>query len=234
MIPDNCLSWSTGILYLNQFGWCKFSLLFQLTAIILYNASSSYHQAFIMQSQMLYSWYSQDRIYVENWPVLVRLLEGSTESYHSYGDRSVIKYILVHESEGFIVEDLSLNHQGCVCYSRGVMHFAHCSTIYWFAKLRALSLMEGERLERKVWQKLLIFLLFKTIFVSSHMYPNLEETQVIVGSMNMGYNIRHCQESNSQLLLSQTGANPPRPQWQTVVRLWYHISSACCQRIHSK
>ena len=29
---------------------------------------------------------------------------------------------------------------------------------------------------------------FKTIFVSSHIYPeNLERTQVIVGSMNMGY-----------------------------------------------
>ena len=32
--------------------------------------------------------------------------------------------------------------------------------------------------------------LFKTIFLSSHMYPeNPEGTQVIVGSMNMGYDI---------------------------------------------
>ena len=31
---------------------------------------------------------------------------------------------------------------------------------------------------------------FNTIFVSSHMYPeNPEGTQVIVGSMNMGYDI---------------------------------------------
>ena len=34
----------------------------------------------------------------------------------------------------------------------------------------------------------LLFYFFNTIFVSSHMYPeNLEGTQVIVGSMNMGY-----------------------------------------------
>ena len=33
-----------------------------------------------------------------------------------------------------------------------------------------------------------IFSFFNTIFVSSHMYPeNPEGTQVIVGSMNMGY-----------------------------------------------
>ena len=34
------------------------------------------------------------------------------------------------------------------------------------------------------------FFLFLTIFVSSHRYPgNLEETRVIAGSMNMGYDI---------------------------------------------
>ena len=34
----------------------------------------------------------------------------------------------------------------------------------------------------------MIFFFFNTIFVSSHMYPeNPEGTQVIVGSMNMGY-----------------------------------------------
>ena len=37
-------------------------------------------------------------------------------------------------------------------------------------------------------QSLHIILFFNTIFVSSHMYPeNPEGTQVIVGSMNMGY-----------------------------------------------
>ena len=34
----------------------------------------------------------------------------------------------------------------------------------------------------------MVVCLFNTIFVSSHMYPeNLEGTQVIVGSMHMGY-----------------------------------------------
>ena len=43
-------------------------------------------------------------------------------------------------------------------------------------------IVEGEILDR------VVFLFFYTIFVSSHMYPeNPEGTQVIVGSMNMGY-----------------------------------------------
>ena len=38
-----------------------------------------------------------------------------------------------------------------------------------------------------------------TIFVSSHKYPeNPEGTQIIVGSIEHGIYIRHCQESNSQ------------------------------------
>ena len=49
------------------------------------------------------------------------------------------------------------------------------------------------------------------------MYPeNPEGTQVIVGSMNMGYiilYIRHCQESNSQPVPSQAGA---RYHWATL------------------
>ena len=48
------------------------------------------------------------------------------------------------------------------------------------------------------------------------MYPeNHEDTQVIVGSMNMGYiilYIRHCQESNSQPVPSQMGADPTKSQ----------------------
>ena len=57
------------------------------------------------------------------------------------------------------------------------------------------------------------------------MYPeNPEGTQVIVGSMNMGYlyiYIRHCQESNSQPVPSQAGADQARSQefpagWATV------------------
>ena len=39
-----------------------------------------------------------------------------------------------------------------------------------------------------------------------------ERTQVIVGSMNMGY-ISDCQESNSQPVPSQAGADITRPQW---------------------
>ena len=55
---------------------------------------------------------------------------------------------------------------------------------------------------------------FNTIFVSSHMYPeNPEGTQVIAGLINMGYiYIRHCQESNSQPVPSQAGADTTLPQ----------------------
>ena len=44
------------------------------------------------------------------------------------------------------------------------------------------------------------------------MYPdNPEGTQVIVGLMNMGYIYPHCQEeSNSQPVPSQAGADPTR------------------------
>ena len=52
-----------------------------------------------------------------------------------------------------------------------------------------------------------------TFFVSSHMYPeNSEGTQVIVGSMNMGFILHYCQESNSQSVPSQAGADTTRPQ----------------------
>ena len=51
-----------------------------------------------------------------------------------------------------------------------------------------------------------------------------------------GIYIRHCQESNSQPILSQAGANPTRPQWQTMLLLankllliggpcWCHLTS---------
>ena len=45
------------------------------------------------------------------------------------------------------------------------------------------------------------------------MYPeNSKETQIIVGSMNTGYDIsnfiQHCQDSNSQHAPSQARANP--------------------------
>ena len=62
-------------------------------------------------------------------------------------------------------------------------------------------------------------------YVSSHIYPeNLERTQVIVGSMNMVIYIRHCQESNSQPVPSQAGADPTRPQWQTDIKLYIYIN----------
>ena len=60
-------------------------------------------------------------------------------------------------------------------------------------------------------RKFLFFL--NTIFVSSRLYPeNPEGTQVIVGSMNMGYISDTAVESNSQPVLSQVGADPTRPQ----------------------
>ena len=48
-----------------------------------------------------------------------------------------------------------------------------------------------------------------TQFLCQAVYPeNPDGTQVIVGSMNMGYdsNIQHCQDSNSQPILSQACA----------------------------
>ena len=62
------------------------------------------------------------------------------------------------------------------------------------------------------------FTFFNTTFVSSYMYPeNPVGTHVIVGSLNEhGIYIRHCQESNSQPVPSQAGADPTRPQWQTL------------------
>ena len=56
------------------------------------------------------------------------------------------------------------------------------------------------------------FIFFKnTIFVSSRMYPeNLEGTQVIVGSMNIGY--IYDTARNRTHNLSQAGADPSRPQ----------------------
>ena len=54
------------------------------------------------------------------------------------------------------------------------------------------------------------------------MYPeNPEETQVILGSMNMGYvYIRHRRESNSQPVPFQAGVDTTRPQWQ-IVEFWF-------------
>ena len=53
---------------------------------------------------------------------------------------------------------------------------------------------------------------FNAIFVSSHMYPeNPKGTQVIVGSVNIGY-ISDTAKSNSQPVPSQAGADTTRPQ----------------------
>ena len=52
------------------------------------------------------------------------------------------------------------------------------------------STVEDTKNSKNCWlvYQLIFFFFFNTIFVSSHMYPeNPEGTQVIVGSMNMGY-----------------------------------------------
>ena len=68
-------------------------------------------------------------------------------------------------------------------------------------------IVEGEILDR------VVFLFFYTIFVSSHMYPeNPEGTQVIVGSMNMGYISDTARNRMSQPVPSQAGADTTRPQ----------------------
>ena len=43
--------------------------------------------------------------------------------------------------------------------------------------------------------------------------------------------IRHCQESNSQSVPSQAGADPPRPHWQTssVFYVYITLSNACVE-----
>ena len=53
--------------------------------------------------------------------------------------------------------------------------------------------------------------------------------------MNMGYIIRHCQESNSQPVPSQAGVDTTRPQWRTyavkpekierLIREWFESDS---------
>ena len=54
---------------------------------------------------------------------------------------------------------------------------------------------------------------FNTIFLSSHMYPeNPERTQVIVGSMNMGYISDTARNRTHKLVLSQAGADTTRQQ----------------------
>ena len=62
-------------------------------------------------------------------------------------------------------------------------------------------------------------LFFYTIFVSRHMYPeNIEGTQVIVGSMNMGYESYDnyisdtAKNQNSHHVPSQVRVDSTRPQ----------------------
>ena len=64
-------------------------------------------------------------------------------------------------------------------------------------------------------QQINIFVYFfkNTIFVSSHMYPeNPEGTQVIIGSMNMGYISDTARNRTHNLYISQAGADNTRPQ----------------------
>ena len=56
---------------------------------------------------------------------------------------------------------------------------------------------------------------FNTIFVSRHMYPENSEDPSNHRLNEHRIYIRHCQESNSQPVPSQAGADPSRPQWRT-------------------
>ena len=59
-------------------------------------------------------------------------------------------------------------------------------------------------------------LFFNTIFVSSQMYP---ETCWYPSNRSLNEHeiyIRNCQESNSQPVPSQAGADTTRPQWRTL------------------
>ena len=56
---------------------------------------------------------------------------------------------------------------------------------------------------------------FNTIFVSSHMYPREPRRDPSNRRLNeQGIYIRHCQESNSQPVPFQAGADTTRPQWR--------------------
>ena len=69
----------------------------------------------------------------------------------------------------------------------------------------------------------LLLQFFNTIFVSSHMYPeNPEETQVIVGSMNMGYISDTARNRTHNLFVpSQAGADTTMPQWRSKINEYY-------------
>ena len=83
-------------------------------------------------------------------------------------------------------------------------------------------------IEFKVSQSVRGFL--NKIFVSSHMYPeNPERTQVIVGSMNMGYISDTVRNRTHNLIYHKrdSGADTTRPQWR--VGEWFCEKYSNCQ-----
>ena len=68
-----------------------------------------------------------------------------------------------------------------------------------------------------------LFIFFNTIFVSSHMYPETRRYPSNRRLNEHGIYIRHCQESNSQPVPSQAGADTTRPQWRTIEHVWTSI-----------
>ena len=76
---------------------------------------------------------------------------------------------------------IQFSHLSSLEYS-GIRAAVHC-------KINRAWLVGGSTLVLCVFAHSVVFI-FNTIFVSSHMYPeNPEGTQVIVGSMNMGYTL---------------------------------------------
>ena len=73
-----------------------------------------------------------------------------------------------------------------------------------------------------------IYIYFNTIFVSIHAYvpictqePRRNLSNRRLNEHEHGIYIRHCQESNSQPVPSQAGADPTRPQWRIIYLYLY-------------
>ena len=87
-----------------------------------------------------------------------------------------------------------------------------------FSRMHSLPLIPGSHADLKCISSHTVCFFLNTIFVSSHMYP-LEPWRDSSNRRHYehGICIRHCQDSNSQPVLSQVRPNSTRPQWWTAV-----------------